>query len=560
MKTLHLLTVALIAMIVASCSSKPTIDYMPAKAEGDSDWGLVDANGEFLFTDEFSNRPSPAVNGFFFVEEGKGLTVYRAEKSPKIVGNLTDLHECGFYNDGVMPVVHKGEHITFVDNKGKTKFILDNVDGVNVKEAINMFINGRCSFSTSDNMWGAIDNNGNVVIKPVYEQPLVFIEDKVLAKNKETGEVVIIDRDCNVKNVISDLPDDAELRFGGFIDGISLVHEGRGDDDPWCIVKDNGEVVKLNVSASYIIDWNKDYIVYRVGSGYGIITVDGENVVRPKYDDIELLANGMFIGIRNVKGYTINPDGDAESIGAYVFPAIRDPYPLSHVFDFRFEMVSEKDDIYALRSYVGERIGKKMGAYNNDVNLSFIRSDYYDYEGVTEEFMSMFDAQGLKGYPFGSQMSVYASRTSYSKEWFKGDRSISVTIEEANEYFHVPSATIYSNNYIVYDAVGLDYYDWQFNPSATLNAFKLTVSLPDDTHTEELIEHFAKALENRYGVNIQTGGSGMNTLSRDGYGSITLEVNDYGWSGSVEAAAEVVEEVVAADSCVVCEDDVAVAK
>ncbi|MDE6317574.1 MAG: hypothetical protein K2L73_04160, partial [Muribaculaceae bacterium] len=98
MKTLHFLAVALIAMIVASCSSKPTIDYMPAKAEGDSDWGLVDANGEFLFTDEFSNRPSPAVNGFFFVEEGNGLTVYRAQKSPKIVGDLTGLKYCGVFN------------------------------------------------------------------------------------------------------------------------------------------------------------------------------------------------------------------------------------------------------------------------------------------------------------------------------------------------------------------------------------------------------------------------------------------------------------------------------
>ena len=68
MKTLHILAAAAIAVTVASCSGKPELSYMPAKAEGDSNWGLVDANGEFLFTDEFSDRPSPVVNGYFFVE------------------------------------------------------------------------------------------------------------------------------------------------------------------------------------------------------------------------------------------------------------------------------------------------------------------------------------------------------------------------------------------------------------------------------------------------------------------------------------------------------------
>lgn len=80
MKTLHILAAAAIAVTVASCSGKPELSYMPAKAEGDSNWGLVDANGEFLFTDEFSDRPSPVVNGYFFVEEGNGYTVYKAEK------------------------------------------------------------------------------------------------------------------------------------------------------------------------------------------------------------------------------------------------------------------------------------------------------------------------------------------------------------------------------------------------------------------------------------------------------------------------------------------------
>lgn len=195
MKTLHILAAAAIAVTVASCSGKPELSYMPAKAEGDSNWGLVDANGEFLFTDEFSDRPSPVVNGYFFVEEGNGYTVYKAEKNPKQVGDLSGLKGCGFYNDGLMPVVHRGEHISFVDGSGKTKFTLENVDSVSVSAAMNMFVNGRCAIRTSDDKWGAIDTEGNVVVKPKYENPVLFVEDIALVKDAQSGESYIIDRD-----------------------------------------------------------------------------------------------------------------------------------------------------------------------------------------------------------------------------------------------------------------------------------------------------------------------------------------------------------------------------
>ncbi|MDE6318076.1 MAG: WG repeat-containing protein, partial [Muribaculaceae bacterium] len=457
--------------------------------------------------------------------------------------------------DGVMPVVPKGEHITFVDSNGKIKFTLDKVDGANVDQGLFAFINGRYSFHTENGSWGVIDNHGEVIIKPVYKSPLVFLSDKVLSTNEETGDIVIIDRYGIVKEKVTGLPDDIPGGFGFFIDGMTFlcVNETCEDGESnrqWYKIKENGDKEKLPAFVYDILAWDSDYIVYldTENNGCGVITVDGESVVRPKYSGIEILANGMLIGARNDKCYRISYDGEAESLGGETYPAIWRPSLSSQIFDFKFELVTEKDGSYILRSSDGERIGKKMKNFSTSLSLDNVYSDYYDYEAVTEKFVSMFDAQGLKGYPFGSQMSVYASRTSYSKEWFRGDRSMNVTIEEANKYFHVSSATIYSNNYIVYDAGGWDYYDWQFNPSATLNAFKLTVSLPDDNHTEGLIEHFAKALENKYGVNIQTGGSGMNTLRKDGYGSITIEVNDYGWSGSVEASAEEVVAEVLCDS------------
>lgn len=554
MKTLHILAAAAIAVTVASCSGKPELSYMPAKAEGDSNWGLVDANGEFLFTDEFSDRPSPVVNGYFFVEEGNGYTVYKAEKNPKQVGDLSGLKGCGFYNDGLMPVVHKGEHISFVDGNGKTKFTLENVDSVSVSAAMNMFVNGRCAIRTSDDKWGAIDTEGNVVVKPKYENPVLFVEDIALVKDAQSGESYIIDRDGNTKASVS-----GNISSGGvFIDGYTIVQiEGpdSGEESRMAIVKGDGELTKLPSAVKYVKTWNSKYIVFESSDyEYGILSVDGDVKVRAKYDNIELLANGKFIGNRDGKYMYVSPDGDTEKLPGEVGAAVGFPYQFSKVFDFKFELVSEDDDDdeLQLRTYNGKKVGKEMDRYKGRIELDNIYSDYFDYADVTRKFMDMFDADGLKGYPFDSTMKLYADTTAHSVDWYRGDTSMSVLVASGNPYFSVSSATLYSDRTIVYDATPYaSYYTWEFNPASRVTAISLTLSFNGNNYRNDLVEYFAAALRDRFGITVSESGYGDNYVSSNGYDSITVHLSS--WNTVAVAADEVYE---ACDSAVVFVDSI----
>lgn len=530
MKTLHILAAAAIAVTVASCSGKPELSYMPAKAEGDSNWGLVDANGEFLFTDEFSDRPSPVVNGYFFVEEGNGYTVYKAEKNPKQVGDLSGLKGCGFYNDGLMPVVHKGEHISFVDGSGKTKFTLEAIDSVSVSAAMNMFVNGRCAIRTSDEKWGAIDTDGNVVVKPKYENPVLFVEDIALVKDAQSGESYIIDRDGNTKASVS-----GNISSGGvFIDGYTIVQiEGpdSGEESRMAIVKGDGELTKLPSAVKYVKTWNSKYIVFESSDyEYGILSVDGDIKVRAKYDNIELLANGKFIGNRDGKYMYVSPDGDTEKLPGEVGAAVGFPYQFSKVFDFKFELVSEDDDDdeLQLRTYNGKKVGKEMDRYKGRIELDNIYSDYFDYADVTRKFMDMFDADGLKGYPFDSTMKLYADTTAHSVDWYRGDTSMSVSVASGNPYFYVSSATLYSDRTIVYDATPYaSYYTWEFNPASRVTAITLTLTFNGNNYRNDLPGYFAEALRDRFGVTVPESSYGDNYVSSNGYDAITVHLSSW---------------------------------
>lgn len=530
MKTLHILAAAAIAVTVASCSGKPELSYMPAKAEGDSNWGLVDANGEFLFTDEFSDRPSPVVNGYFFVEEGNGYTVYKAEKNPKQVGDLSGLKGCGFYNDGLMPVVHKGEHISFVDGSGKTKFTLEAIDSVSVSAAMNMFVNGRCAIRTSDEKWGAIDTDGNVVVKPKYENPVLFVEDIALVKDAQSGECYIIDRDGNTKASVS-----GNISSGGvFIDGYTIVQiEGpdSGEESRMAIVKGDGELTKLPSAVKYVKTWNSKYIVFESSDyEYGILSVDGDIKVRAKYDNIELLANGKFIGNRDGKYMYVSPDGDTEKLPGEVGAAVGFPYQFSKVFDFKFELVSEDDDDdeLQLRTYNGKKVGKEMDRYKGRIELDNIYSDYFDYADVTRKFMDMFDADGLKGYPFDSTMKLYADTTAHSVDWYRGDTSMSVSVASGNPYFYVSSATLYSDRTIVYDATPYaSYYTWEFNPASRVTAITLTLSFNGNNYRNDLPGYFAEALRDRFGITVPESSYGDNYVSSNGYDAITVHLSSW---------------------------------
>lgn len=555
MKALRLLAIAAVAIIVASCSSKPEISYLPAKADGDSSWGLVDANGEFLYSDEFDGRPSAVVNGLFYVSEDGGYTVYKAtKKTPKQVGDLCQLVDCGFFNDGVMPIVRKGEHISFVDADGNTKFTLEKVDSLEIIAASDMFINGRCAIRNSEGRWGAIDNTGKVVIPLKYEAPMFFVEKYAIVNDVESEKFLIIDKDGNqVANISVPLK-----LYSPFIDGIAVAKTKPSDDDSddsdsKCVfIKDNGEVINLPSSVDNIGDWNYKYAVFENEEGdLGIITIDGEVKVRAKYDNIELLANGKFIARKGRKYMYLTPDGDTEKLDEETYSAIEHSALYSSVFDFDFELIEEddRDDEYRLLSYSGEEKGEALSRIKGGVRIKTIDSDYFDYDGLVNGALSLFDTNGLKGYPFGSPMVQYVDSVAHTPEWYRGDNSIGVDISRICGPASVASATIYSNGAIVYDATPYEgYYTWAFNRNVRVSAVNVTLSL--NPYRDGVAEPIASALRDKLGIEVSESYYDDNYVSQSGR-EINIHISKWKDVPAVDANIDAAPDSVAVDSVVV---------
>lgn len=93
----------------AACGEKDDwdVEYVPFQESEGGNWGLISPDGEVLFSEEFKEMPSVALNGRFVVRNADGLfEIYTAEKKPQKVGG--EYLSVGLFYDKVAPAVEKG--------------------------------------------------------------------------------------------------------------------------------------------------------------------------------------------------------------------------------------------------------------------------------------------------------------------------------------------------------------------------------------------------------------------------------------------------------------------
>lgn len=108
-----------------SSSEQLKAEYLPFKTDEKDAWGLLGKDGKPLFKDEFDGEISPSINGVFAVETKNGISIYRTSEKPELIKGCEDLKAVGMMNEGLIPIVRKGQRIEYVDKDGKTKFVLN---------------------------------------------------------------------------------------------------------------------------------------------------------------------------------------------------------------------------------------------------------------------------------------------------------------------------------------------------------------------------------------------------------------------------------------------------
>ena len=168
MRQISYVFAVLTALLFASCSKTDNgkVEFIPFQETADGQWGMISLDGKVLFSEEFKNKPTVVRDGRFFVQTAEGgWEMFDATEKPQKVGS-DYAHVSGFRN-GVALVAEKGKPFSIIDTDGKTKKVLDKIEGKEV-DGVRTFEKGYAVFMTVDSLFGVIDQSGDCVIKPEY--------------------------------------------------------------------------------------------------------------------------------------------------------------------------------------------------------------------------------------------------------------------------------------------------------------------------------------------------------------------------------------------------------
>ena len=407
----NFLALAFALIFCCACSddvaTTDVVQYIPFQSQEDGRWGMIDSDGKVLFEEEFKEKPTLAINGRFIVKNSKGLyEIYTAEKKPHQVGEA--YKEVGSFYEDVAPAVKEGKPVCLIDRDGKVVKELMKLSGKTVSKVTN-FYKGIALFCTNDNLWGAINTKGDVVVEPKYIETsidkdyfeglarfifpmdnIVFAVDKKYSKvDTDKWKACVVDLETG--KVLAEMPyNKVRGAQGNFVEGCCVIEGENGTG----IMDLNGEWVmkpKFRYDAIILLG-NKQFTFDGDGDRYGLATFDGETLIRPKYHDplFYVADNLLFVGDEtketNERYYLINKEGDR--VGNEAF---------SEFFPFfgNNALVKMGDHEYGFVDKEGKIVKPKDNVDIYEVSLScgdeLVRSDYVDNDAKIAFFKEYFE-------------------------------------------------------------------------------------------------------------------------------------------------------------------------
>lgn len=294
----------------AACGEKDDwdVEYVPFQESEGGNWGLISPDGDVLFSEEFKEMPSVALNGRFIVRNADGLfEIYTAEKKPQKVGG--EYLSVGLFYDKVAPAVEKGKPIQFIDKDGDVEFVFDKVDGKTVTSCSDI-INGTAVFKCGD-YYGVVSSSGKVLIEPKYvlmekdpSNRFLCVDKKYMGELDEDKVVwQVLDKDgdelFSMKASKFKIPEQLSWSFADrrFIFDDMFILKTEKDGHNVCgLMKFDGEwMLKPSSKVRSVVDYREGKLVYYDGTGYGLMDKEGEIIIRAKYDKMRFVTDEILM-------------------------------------------------------------------------------------------------------------------------------------------------------------------------------------------------------------------------------------------------------------------------
>lgn len=403
-------------LLLSSCQSDNAgalVEYIPFKSDKDNNWGMISPDGKVLFDDEFESTPTVVTKGRFFVKSKDGYELYSAEEKPKQVCNTVWKEACIFIED-VTPAVEKGKCITLIDRDGK---VVKEIDKLNNKVVTSMtnFNGGLSVYCTIEGFYGLVNSSGKVVVDAEYSR-LVTSEDGVAVginkkyeaavqqNEKEKIHYTVIDPSGKAVGDISGKKVD-EIS-GTYIDGLMVASVKTDEDEVKCgLLNLKGEwEVKPSIKVKYIGGWMGKNMTFRNDEGkWGVMTFDGEVLVRAKYDALQFVNDKTLVAYDEHKsseerGKLINLEG--EQVGEDSFSGLYS----TGIGASDNLLVSIEENDYGFMSKSGKyvELPKNLDIYDISLNQGnyVVESDYVDFAELVNALS--ITATGMDGFTLGA--------------------------------------------------------------------------------------------------------------------------------------------------------------
>jgi hypothetical protein len=387
MKIQNYIPLTLLSLLLSQCKKGPEFDSLiPFQEKENSYWGYIDFNGSKKIDPKFKNLPGLFYNGYALIKTTDGSVDYIDNKGSEFERNYinaTDFHE------GIAFAVKEGEYPTLLNSKLEEVKVLEKVDEINVPNE------GLICFKNTQGKWGFMNNDGEIAIKPIYDNANNFSEGLALigkteydtANGGKTEKVLYGFIDTKGNEVIKPTLSFKSIR--SFAEDLAAYSDG--DDWGWGFIDKTGKkVIRAKQEWEEVTDFHEGVASVKIGSLWGAIDNKGKMIINPKFEVALFFDNGLSYGEKDDKIGFINKKGD------WVIEPSFDNIVLGFS---RRKAIVEKDNYYIFIDKKGNQ-KKNREFYNVSLSHLFngsVKSDFFDIEPVIDTLISQLSAGSING-------------------------------------------------------------------------------------------------------------------------------------------------------------------
>lgn len=356
MKKLSSLLAFVCLLVLSSCSNKPELEYIPVQLEKDGPTVLMNAKGEVVDPGLSKKEVcKEVIDGYFIVskrtDDSYKESLWKMGSQPEEVPGMSGFYDIRYLGEGLYGVRKKDESkVDVVNTKGEVQFTLPKKD----YSISGMFMDGIIMIYSYDeenfeSKYGYMDKEGNMIVKPTYTEATVFNEGLAIVCKDE--KYSIIDK---TGAVVAKIASSVEPR-DGFCFGMAPARKGN---DSWGFINRDGEFTKFPAKVDRIREYNEDYVVVEKDDKAGVMTHDGEVIIRCKYSSVKFVTASSFLCAKDSDkgGYEIM-DSDGDRIAELDVIHARSMYNPYEIYTTKFAIIAEEgSNDYMLYTAKGEPV------------------------------------------------------------------------------------------------------------------------------------------------------------------------------------------------------------